>query len=152
MAPPRDRKLPPPGSTPQVGQRVRHAQRRRTPDPESGRWLLFDEVATTSNASHDAPAASNPARGILEHWLAAANGPFSLLLDKLTPGQRPVLCEFLREPSDRHVARQLQLCESTVRNHLSVIQTRLNAASREHLIAMCLAAMVRETIADSPGT
>src|SRR5688572_15586708 len=66
---------------------------------------------TRDNSSR--PDEACPDVAILQRWLAATTG-FSEVLKRLTPGQCQVLRTFLADPSDRVVARQLGLRESTV--------------------------------------
>ncbi len=69
-------------------------------------------------------------------------------LAQLTGQQQAVLREFVREPNDRRIARKLELCPQTVRNHLSRIQKKLKVTGRVELMKVSIVALSRRDCRD----
>lgn len=60
--------------------------------------------------------------------------PCNDLLQKLTPRQQQVMRYIARGRSNKYIAAELSLCESTVKVHVSELMKRLGATSRTHAV------------------
>ena len=60
------------------------------------------------------------------------NDPNKVSLDCLTPRQREVLSYLAIGKSNKYIAAELGVCESTIKVHVSEIMRRLRATSRTH--------------------
>ena len=65
---------------------------------------------------------------------AEESSPFNEQLGKLTPRQQQVMRYIAQGRSNKYIAAELSLCESTVKVHVSELMKRLGATSRTHAV------------------
>jgi DNA-binding NarL/FixJ family response regulator len=75
--------------------------------------------------------------GEIDEFLSGyGDGSPPLLLDELTSREREVLEYVAQGLSNGAISTRLKIAEKTVRNHVSIIQSKLGAGSRAHAVVI----------------